>query len=106
MLVALISLLAPLLAPYPPQAIDLTQLSAVPPSGDHWLGTNDVGQDVLSRLLFGGRISLLIGVTAALISLLIGVMVGALAGWHGGWLDNLLMRVVDFCSPSPRCSCC
>ena len=87
---------APLLAPYPPQAIDLNQLAATPPSAAHWLGTNDVGQDVLSRLLFGGRLSLLIGVSSALISLVIGVAVGALAGWHGGWLDSLLMRFVDF----------
>jgi len=84
-----------LLAPYAPGVIDLNQLSATPPSADHWLGTNDVGQDVLSRLLFGGRLSLLIGVSAALLSLLIGVAVGALAGWYGGWIDAVLMRVID-----------
>ncbi len=95
LLVTLISLFAPIIAPYPPQAIDLNQLSATPPSAGHWLGTNDVGQDVLSRLLFGGRISLLVGVAAALLSLVIGVLVGAVAGWHGGWIDNLLMRFVD-----------
>ena len=95
-LVTLVSVLAPLLAPYSPQSIDLNQLSATPPSSDHWLGTNDVGQDVLSRLLFGGRLSLMIGVSSALISLLVGVVVGALAGWTGGWVDSLLMRFVDF----------
>lgn len=94
--VAFVSLCAPLLAPYDPQAIDLNQLSATPPSPAHWLGTNDVGQDVLSRLLYGGRLSLLIGVSAAVISLLVGVVVGAMAGWSGGWLDGLLMRFVDF----------
>ena len=94
--VMLISLSAPVLAPYSPQAIDLSQLAATPPSAAHWLGTDDVGQDVLSRLLFGGRLSLLIGVSSALLSLAIGVAVGALAGWAGGWLDAVLMRVVDF----------
>ncbi len=94
-LVVLVSLAAPLLAPYPPGAIDLTQLSAAPPSPAHWLGITDVGQDVLSRLLFGGRLSLLIGVSAALLSLVIGVAVGALAGWSGGWRDAVLMRCVD-----------
>jgi len=96
LLAALVSLLAPLLAPYPPQAIDLLELAATPPSAAHWLGTNDVGQDVLSRLLFGGRLSLLIGISSALISLVIGLAVGALAGWSGGRLDGLLMRFVDF----------
>jgi peptide/nickel transport system permease protein len=95
-LVVLVSLFAPVLAPYSPQAIDLMQLSATPPSTAHWLGTNDLGQDVLSRLLFGGRLSLLIGISAALISLVIGVTVGALAGWYGGRIDDLLMRFVDF----------
>jgi peptide/nickel transport system permease protein len=95
-LVVLISLGAALLAPHAPQAIDLGQLAATPPSAAHWLGTDDVGQDVLSRLLFGGRLSLLIGVASALLSLAIGVPVGALAGWAGGRLDTMLMRVVDF----------
>jgi peptide/nickel transport system permease protein len=95
MLVVLVSLFAPVLAPYPPQHIDLTQLAAPPPSAAHWLGTTDVGQDVLSRLLFGGRLSLLIGVLAAVISLLIGVAVGAVAGWYGSGLDAALMRFVD-----------
>jgi peptide/nickel transport system permease protein len=94
-LVVLISLGAPALAPFAPEAMDLGQLSATPPSAAHWLGTNAVGEDVLSRLLFGGRLSLLIGVAAALLSLAIGVAVGALAGWYGGHLDTLLMRFVD-----------
>src|SRR5262249_2491720 len=70
--------------------------TATPPSGAHWLGTNDLGQDVLSRLLLGGRLSLLIGVSSALISLAVGVAVGAVGGWYGGWLDTALMRFVAF----------
>jgi len=90
----LASIFAPLLAPYGVNQQDLfAQLQ--PPSAHHLLGTDDLGQDVLTRLLYGGRISLSIGIIAALISMVIGVVVGALAGYFGGILDNVLMRFVD-----------
>ena len=102
LLIVLLSILAPWIAPYNPSTPDLNALTATGPTGAHWLGTDDIGEDVLSRLLYGGRISLGIGVASALISLLIGVTVGAVAGWFGGAVDTLLMRFVDLmlCFPA------
>jgi ABC-type dipeptide/oligopeptide/nickel transport systems, permease components len=70
-------------------------LGATPPSGTHWLGTDELGRDLLSRLLYGGRISLMVGLVASLVALTIGVTYGAIAGYVGGKVDALLMRVVD-----------
>jgi peptide/nickel transport system permease protein len=92
--VALVSIFAPILAPYDPYNPDLFSLVA-PPSSSHLLGTDQNGSDVLSRLLYGGRYSLGIGITAALISTIVGVIFGAIAGWFGGWVDNAMMRIVD-----------
>jgi len=66
-----------------------------PPSAAHWFGTDDLGRDVFSRTLYGGRISLTVGLSATLLSLLIGVIVGMVAGYFGGFADNLLMRITD-----------
>lgn len=66
-----------------------------PPSAEHWFGTDELGRDVLTRILYGGRVSLAVGIFSTLISLMIGILIGALAGYHGGWLDNLLMRLTD-----------
>ncbi len=65
------------------------------PSAAHPFGTDQLGRDVLGRLLFGGRVSLTIGITSALVALFVGVTVGALAGYYGGWLDTILMRITD-----------
>ena len=72
------------------------------PSDEHWLGTDANGMDILTRLMYGGRISLLIGFVVVAIELSIGVVVGGIAGFFGGWVDNLLMRFVDvvYCIPS------
>lgn len=70
-------------------------LGAVPPSAEHWLGTDELGRDQLARILFGGRISLLVGFVASVVALVIGVTYGALAGYAGGKTDALLMRIVD-----------
>ncbi len=72
------------------------------PSRAHPLGTDDLGQDVLARMLYGGRISLAVGVTAMLISITVGMLVGATAGYAGGTLDHLLMRVTDLCLSLPQ----
>ncbi len=88
------ALLAPLIAPYDPNKLS-TMERLEGPSASHWMGTDDVGRDILSRVLYGGRISLLIGFSATLVALLIGTLVGALSGYFGGLLDNMLMRVVD-----------
>ena len=66
-----------------------------PPDAVHWLGTDEAGRDVFVRLLYGGRISLMVGLVAAVGAALIGTTVGLLAGYHGGWLDSLLMRSTD-----------
>jgi oligopeptide transport system permease protein len=72
-----------------------TALGASSPSGAHWLGTDPLGRDLLTRILYGGRVSLLVGVAATSVSLLIGVLYGAIAGFAGGRLDSFMMRVVD-----------
>lgn len=93
-LIALAAIFAPWVAPYNPYNPDLFNMTAAP-SLQHWLGTDQNGSDVLSRLIYGGRYSLGIGVSAALISTVIGIVLGAVAGWMGGWVDNALMRFVD-----------
>jgi len=96
-----VALLAPWLAPYDPNFIDLKQV-LMSPSPAHLLGTDTLGRDVLSRIIFGARISLLVGFVAVGIATLIGVLVGALAGYYGGAMDALLMRLVDLmlCFPT------
>jgi len=88
------AILAPVVAPYDPLA---TSWSAVrkAPSAAHWFGTDEIGRDVLSRVIWGGRASLLAGVVAALISLSIGVPIGLLAGYAGGKTDMLISRLTD-----------
>ena len=88
------ALLAPLLTPYSYEHQDLV-LGATPPSGAHWLGTDDLGRDLLTRLLYGGRVSLAVGICATLVSLLIGVTYGAISGYAGGRTDDAMMRLVD-----------
>jgi peptide/nickel transport system permease protein len=92
--IAAVCALAPLIAPYDFDAIDLASIREAP-SPDHWMGTDDLGRDLLTRVLFGGRISILIGVLSALIGTGFGSAVGALAGYYGGRVDNLLMRLTD-----------
>jgi peptide/nickel transport system permease protein len=90
----LASVLAPLISPYPPNAIDLTNVRQ-PPSAEHLLGTDSTGRDVFSRLLAGGRISLMVGFLAALMAVVIGTLAGVVAGWFGGIVDGIISRVVD-----------
>ncbi|HAR97887.1 MAG TPA: ABC transporter permease [Syntrophales bacterium] len=96
-----VSLFAPWLAPYDPSAIDLEKV-LMPPSGDHWLGTDPLGRDVLSRMIWGARISLKVGFVATGIAILIGAVLGAVAGYYGGWTDAVIMRFVDImlCFPA------
>ncbi len=90
----LLAVLAPVITPYAYEQQDIV-LGPTPPSPLHWLGTDVHGRDLLCRLLYGGRVSLLIGVCATSVSLLIGVTYGALAGYIGGRTDAALMRLVD-----------
>jgi peptide/nickel transport system permease protein len=98
---AVCAILAPLLAPADPNAINLTRI-AHPPDGRNWLGTDAVGRDELSRLLYGARISLSVGLVAVGIYLVIGFVLGAVAGYLGGWVDNVIMRFTDvmLCFPT------
>jgi peptide/nickel transport system permease protein len=93
--------LAGIYFPYDPNATDLAN-KLQPPSAAHWLGTDNLGRDVLTRMLNGSYVSLTVGFVAMTVSLLIGVVVGAVSGYLGGWVDNILMRVVDalLCFPS------
>ena len=89
-----IALLTPWIAPYSYQAQDL-DLGATPPSPEHWLGTDIFGRDLLTQIMYGGRISLAVGFVATAVALLIGVTWGAVAGYAGGRVDALMMRLVD-----------
>jgi peptide/nickel transport system permease protein len=91
---ATIAIGAPFFAPYEPTAIDIQNILS-PPSAKHPCGTDDLGRDVLSRMIYGSRISLSVGFVAVGIAITIGIIIGSLAGYHGGKLDWLLMRLVD-----------
>ncbi|RIK32752.1 MAG: peptide ABC transporter permease [Chloroflexi bacterium] len=93
-LLSLSALFAPLIAPYDPNAVD-PYVALQPPSADHWLGTDDLGRDVLSRLLFAGRVSLLVGLCAAGVAVIAGALLGALAGYYGRSIDQLISRLID-----------
>ncbi len=88
------ALLAPWVVPYPYDATDLA-LGASAPSAAHWLGTDELGRDLLTRVLYGARVSLAVGAAATAVSLTIGVAYGAIAGYAGGRVDQAMMRVVD-----------
>ncbi len=92
--VVLLALLAPVLAPYPPDYIDLAA-RARPPSPEHPLGTDRLGRDIASRLLFGARVSLFVAAAAVLLATCLGTLVGLAAGYFGGWVDAVLSRTVD-----------
>lgn len=87
------TLLAPL-SPYDPEISDLKN-KLQPPSWQHPFGTDALGRDMLTRVLYGGRISMFVGLMVVVITLVIGVPIGAVAGYYGGWIDNLLMRLID-----------
>ncbi len=91
---ALVALLAPLLAPYDPNAVDVT-MRLLPPSWAHGLGTDELGRDVLSRLIFGARISLVTGVVVVAIGGLVGTVLGGIAAYAGGIIEEAIMRLTD-----------
>ena len=90
----LLALAAPWLAPFDPNAIDVRAI-LLPPSNTHWMGTDGLGRDVFSRMLYGARISLLVGIVAVGIATAIGIVLGAVAGYYRGWCDVVIMRLVD-----------
>lgn len=95
-----LSALAPILAPYDPLGVDL-RASYQGPSRAHWLGTDELGRDILSRIYFGSRASLLIAVIGVIIALALGIIIGPVAGYFGTWPDRILMRFIDVLSAFP-----
>jgi oligopeptide transport system permease protein len=93
-IVAILAILASVIAPFSYQAQNLG-LGAVGPCPAHWLGTDVLGRDMLTRILYGGRVSLMVGISATLVSLVIGVGYGAIAGYLGGRVDATMMRCID-----------
>ena len=93
-LLALLAIFAPLVSPYNPYIVDLDQ-SLLPPSLHHWLGTDNFGRDVLTRIIYGARISLVVGLVPSFISLVIGTVMGILSGYVGGRTDFVVMRLAD-----------
>ncbi|MCI0548814.1 MAG: ABC transporter permease [Candidatus Rokubacteria bacterium] len=96
-----LAVLAPAIAPWDPNRTD-TRRILMPPSASHWLGTDQLGRDVLSRVLYGARVSLAVGFVSVGIAALIGILLGAAAGYHGGVIDGLIMRLVDLMLVFPR----
>jgi peptide/nickel transport system permease protein len=90
----IVAIFAPLISPYKPNAINLL-LYQHPPSAAHWLGTDQEGRDVLSRLIYGARVSLTVGITSAISAGIIGLVLGLLAGFLGGWFDSVVMRLTE-----------
>ncbi len=90
----IVAVFAPLLAPYDPYATDL-QVKLQHPSGEHWLGTDSVGRDTLSRCIYGARTSLIVALCAVALGAVIGQLLGLLAGFFGGWVFTVIMRLID-----------
>lgn len=101
LLVALVSILAPVLAPRDPIETNLSQRLAPIGTPDYPLGADELGRDMLSRLIWGGRISLLVGFGAVMVAMILGVVVGLLAGYFGGWVDTVVMRLIDILMAFP-----
>ncbi len=101
LLLIAISILAPLIAPRDPIATNLAQRLVPPGTPGYPLGADDLGRDILSRLIWGGRISLLVGFSAVLVAMVLGVFLGLIAGYFGGWLDSVIMRGIEMLMAFP-----
>ena len=97
----LAAIFAPWLAPYDPNTQDLAN-RLLPPSWAHWMGTDELGRDILSRVIFGARITLFIVILVAIISAPLGLIVGAVSGYFGGWVDRVLMGLTDMFLSMPK----
>ncbi|WP_417092090.1 ABC transporter permease [Marvinbryantia sp.] len=95
-----LAILAPYIAPYKYDAMDMTQMFALP-SAQHFFGCDDMGRDIFSRILYGAKYSISIGILAILLATVIGMFIGAVAGYFGGWVDNLIMRLLDVIQAIP-----
>ncbi len=94
LIIIFIAIFANYIAPYDPLKVDLSKY-LLPPSREHLLGTDEFGRDILSRIIFGARVSLQIGFFAQVISISLGTVLGLLAGFYGGWVDDVIMRIVE-----------
>jgi peptide/nickel transport system permease protein len=101
LVLGVLAVLAPLVAPVNPHKPD-TKRILFPPSSTNWLGTDQLGRDVLSRMLYGSQVSLAVGFVSVSIATIIGILLGAAAGYHGGWIDGIIMRFVDLMLVFPR----
>ena len=100
-IVIVASIIAPLICKYDPQKVNLRMILK-PPSSEHILGTDKVGRDVYARIIYGGRISILVGLGSALGAALIGVSIGAYTGYRGGWIDSLILRISEIVMAFPQ----
>jgi len=98
---ALAAIFAPYISPWDPEKTNLDAMLQ-PPSAQHLMGTDDLGRDLLTRILYGGRVSLAIGVMAMALAVVVGAIVGGVAGFYGGWVDNVLMRFTDMMLSFPQ----
>jgi ABC-type dipeptide/oligopeptide/nickel transport system permease subunit len=96
----LVAALAPWIAPRDPLRIEIENITA-PPSAGHWMGTDDLGRDILSRLIHGARISLQVGVITTLVAIGLGILIGGISGFLGGWADTVIMRINDIVMAIP-----
>jgi ABC-type dipeptide/oligopeptide/nickel transport system permease subunit len=103
--IILLSIFAPLIAPYKPNDMDLKHMFSAP-SAVHWMGTDGLGRDQLTRMLYGGQYSLALGVTASLFGAIAGVFIGSFAGYFGGRTETLIMRLMDIWSSIPGMLLC
>lgn len=101
LILILVAILAPLISPYDPIAMNLDQRLQAP-SGEHFLGTDELGRDILSRLIHGSRVALKIMFIVLIIDLPVGVLLGIVAGFFGGWIDDVIMRIADVFMAFPR----
>lgn len=92
--IVIVAIFAPRLAPYDPNLQDYTA-TMLGPNRDHWLGTDNFGRDILSRIMYGARISLRLGLFGTILGASVGSLLGAVAGYFGGWIDSLIMRLLD-----------
>jgi peptide/nickel transport system permease protein len=92
--ILLLSVCAPLISPYDPTKINITERFS-PPSAEHWFGTDEVGRDIFTRILYGARLSLGVGVAVVVAAGLIGTVIGAISGYFGGRIDQIIMRIMD-----------
>jgi peptide/nickel transport system permease protein len=93
--------IGPLFAPFPAEQL-FTGEAFSGPSAAHWMGTDDLGRDMWTRVLYGGRISLSVGLLSMAISILVGALIGLVSGYYGGWTDSILMRITEIFMTIPR----